>query len=100
MCVNPKQIRSIVAEGPWSGTLTELTIELRSAGADQPFTPPQLGVWLRRLEPELWWTHGISVRFSRTGRRRTVHLAQRELTANAPLASDGTDLTLAVTTEN
>jgi hypothetical protein len=37
-------------------------------------------MWLRRHEPTLWWTYGVSIRFSRTGRKRVVHLSRRQTT--------------------
>ena len=79
-----EQLRSLVNNQEWTGTITELTAMLNAAD-HAPLSSEHLAISLRRQEPVLWWTHGISVRFSRTGRRRTVHLARRDATANAPL---------------
>lgn len=70
-----EHLRLLVAECSWSGTVTELAAALN---APRIFAPPHLAVWLRRHEPTLWWTFGVYVRFSRTGRKRLVHLSRRE----------------------
>lgn len=73
MQVDGKVLALMVESQPWQGTLGRLAEAL----GIQAKLSPRLGIWLRRNEPMLWWTHGISVRFSRTGRRRLVHLARR-----------------------
>jgi hypothetical protein len=91
-----EQIRSLIKDQEWTGTSTELAATLNSPGS--PVSSAHLAISLRRHEPLLWWDHGISVRFSRTGRRRLVHLARREGWTDQRLrAGDGLDKNLTVT---
>ena len=89
-----EQLRSLINEHEWTGTITELVTMLNLPRSDAPSSEEHLAIWLRRHEPALWWHHGIFVRFSRTGKRRLVHLARRGLTADV---HDGNNVSLAVT---
>jgi hypothetical protein len=74
------KLQSLVRlQGNWNGTVTALAAALE---LDQiaPKGAPHLAMWLRRHEPTLWWTYGVSIRFSRTGRKRVVHLSRRQTT--------------------
>ena len=71
----------------WHGTMSELAALLHSANDTLP-VPARLAIWLRRHEPTLWWDHGVRVRFSRTGKRRTVHLSLRDQPLAQSLSSD------------
>src|SRR5690349_18236401 len=73
-----EEIKALLDVSEWTGTVTELATALKQAATRVQLSGPHLAVWLRRHEPSLWWDHGISVRFSRNGRRRLVHLARRE----------------------
>jgi hypothetical protein len=79
MRLTADRIQSLVADQSWEGTITALARALVSPV--DGWSPPaaHLAIWIRRHEPSLWWDHGISVRFSRNGRRRLVHLARREM---------------------
>jgi hypothetical protein len=70
-------LRDFVGELCWCGTCSQLVAGLQ-VNSPIPCSVPRLAIWLRQNEPNLWWTHGISVRFSRTGRQRTVYLAPRD----------------------
>jgi hypothetical protein len=72
------RIRLLIGEQEWAGTITELAAILNLSGPEAPASLERLGIYLRRHEPSLWWTHGISVRFSRTRKGRLVHLSLRD----------------------
>jgi len=77
VCIIPEQIRLAIAEQSWSGTLTQLPQRYgREPGTVLHRHNSACG--LRNHEPTLWWDYGVSVRFSRTGRRRSVHLSPRD----------------------
>jgi hypothetical protein len=83
-------LRVLLEDQHWTGTVTELTTALAKSMNGPGPPPAHLAIWLRRHEPSLWWEHGISVRFSRNGKRRVVHLARREgWTDQTPRARDG-----------
>jgi hypothetical protein len=69
-----EKLQTLVNRDHWQGNMSDLAVTLGRARE----SAPGLGVWLRRNEPTLWWTHGICVRFSRTGKRRLVHLSLRD----------------------
>lgn len=71
------QVRALVDARAWSGTISKLAPLLSTPEMAQ-VPVARLAIWLRRNEPTLWWTYRISVRFTRTGRERLVHLARRE----------------------
>ena len=73
-----EQIRALIEQQQWAGTVSELAATLADTNSTVRLSPIHLAIWLRRQEPTLWWTYGISVRFSRTGRGRLVHLARRK----------------------
>ena len=73
-----EQIRGLLDGDNWSGTITDLAASLGQLGDSTPQSPAHLAIWLRRHEPTLWWDHGVRVRFSRTGKNRTVHLSLRD----------------------
>ena len=62
----------------WTGTASQLAAALNAAGLSPSTTAARLSVQLRNREPTLWWDHGLSIRFSRTGEQRLIHLATRE----------------------
>ena len=72
------RIRLQISKQEWTGTITELAAILNLAGPEAPASLERLGIYLRRHEPSLWWTHGIWVRFSRTRKGRLVHLSLRD----------------------
>src|SRR4051794_36436041 len=65
-------LRGFVGEQRWSGTCSQLVAGLQG-DSPLPCSVPRLAIWLRQNEPNLFWTHNLCVRFSRTGRQRTVH---------------------------
>ena len=76
------QLRTLVQrEGNWEGTVSNLAATLDDSNEAASKRAPHLAIWLRRHEPMLFWHYGVHVRFSRTGRRRLVHLACREVAA-------------------
>ena len=78
MQVIAQQIRRLLDGHEWAGTITGLSASLgQFSGATAP-SATHLAIWLRRHEPTLWWDYGIRVGFSRTGKRRTVHLSLRD----------------------
>src|SRR5258707_208369 len=70
-------LRGFVGDRRWSGTCSQLVAGLQVNSAT-PCCVPRLAIWLRRNETNLWWDHALSVHFSRTGRRRLLHLAPRD----------------------
>ena len=62
----------------WTGTASQLAAALNAAGLSPSTTAARLSIRLRNLEPTLWWDHGLSIRFSRTGEQRLIHLVTRE----------------------
>jgi hypothetical protein len=87
-----EDLRGLVGGQDWSGTVTELTAALGGR-----YSPAHLAVWLRRHEPALWWDFAIQVRFTRTRRRRLVHLSRRDPVVAAAVTA--TNKRLAVTAE-
>jgi hypothetical protein len=71
-------LQSITHPHSWTGTASQLAAALNSSGLSPSITASRLAVRLRNLEPMLWWGHGLSIRFSRTGEQRQIHLAKRE----------------------
>jgi hypothetical protein len=69
-------LQSLAQADNWTGTASQLAAALNSSGLS--ITASRLAVRLRNLEPTLWWSHGLSIRFSRTGEQRLIHLAQRD----------------------
>src|SRR4051812_26436456 len=64
----------LAKQKPWEGTITALAarFNLKREAA------PHLARWLRKKEPELWWTYGVAVSFTRIARRRTVRVTVRD----------------------
>jgi hypothetical protein len=71
-------LQAIATPEAWTGTASELAVALNASGLHPSITTARLSTELRRYEPQLWWTHQLSVRFSRTNKRRLIHLARRE----------------------
>jgi hypothetical protein len=71
-------LQSLAQPEVWTGTATQLAAALNAAGLSPSTTAARLSIRLRNLEPTLWWDHGLSIRFSRTGEQRLIHLATRE----------------------
>jgi hypothetical protein len=69
-------LQSLTHSEAWTGTASELAAALNSSGLS--ITASRLSIRLRNLEPTLWWGHGLSIRFSRTGEQRLIHFAKRE----------------------
>ena len=69
-------LQSLAHPDTWTGTASQLAAALNSSGLS--ITASRLSVRLRNLEPTLWWDHGLSIRFSRTGEQRLIHLAIRD----------------------
>jgi len=70
--------RALANEKTWRGTITKLAEALEDANAECPTAPARLAIWLRRNETALWWSHRISMTFSRNGRRRLIQLSLRD----------------------
>jgi hypothetical protein len=68
-------LQSLAQSEAWTGTASQLAAALNSSGLS--ITASRLSVRLRNLEPTLWWDHGLSISFSRTGEQRLIHLAIR-----------------------
>ena len=68
-------LQSLTHSEAWTGTASQLAAALNSSGLS--ITASRLSVQLRNLEPSLWWVHGLSIRFSRTGEQRLIHLVKR-----------------------
>ena len=71
-------LKSLAHAEVWTGTASQLAAALNASGLSPSITASRLSVQLRNLEPTLWWNHGLSIRFSRTGEQRLIHLATRE----------------------
>jgi hypothetical protein len=71
-------LQSLAQPEVWTGTATQLAAALNAAGLSPSTTAARLSIRLRNLEPTLWWGHGVSIRFSRTGEQRLIHLVRRE----------------------
>jgi hypothetical protein len=71
-------LQSLAQAKGWTGTASHLAAVLNAAGLCPSITASRLSVQLRNLEPTLWWDHELSIRFSRTGEQRLIHLAKRE----------------------
>ena len=69
-------LQAITHPNSWTGTASQLAAALNSSGLS--ITASRLSVRLHNLEPTLWWDHGLSISFSRTGEQRLIHLAKRE----------------------
>ena len=93
------ELRNFVErEGNWRGTVSQLVAKLEPSDERVKNCAPSLAVWLRRHEPTLWWDYGVSIRFSRTGQRRLVHLSARPVTTSrAAPVSDVHSISSAVT---
>jgi hypothetical protein len=74
-----EQLRSIVDQQEWTGTLSELVLRLQQPPSEMRF-PVRLGRWLRRNEPTLWWDYGVGIHFSRTKDRRRIRLVRAQST--------------------
>jgi hypothetical protein len=70
--------RALANEKIWRGTITQLAESLKHANAECPRAPARLAMSLRRNETVFWWNHGISMTFSRNGRRRLIQLSLRD----------------------
>jgi len=70
-------LQSLAHAKAWTGTASQLAIALNGFGLSPSITASRLSVQLRNLEPTLWWGHGLSIRFTRTGEQRLIHLAKR-----------------------
>jgi hypothetical protein len=71
-------LQSLAHPNAWTGTASQLAAALNSSGLSPSITASRLSIRLRNLEPTLWWGHGLSISFSRTGEQRLIHLAKRE----------------------
>ena len=71
-------LQSLAHPDTWTGTASQLAAALNSSGLSPSITASRLSVRLRNLEPTLWWDHGLSISFSRTGEQRLIHLAIRD----------------------
>jgi hypothetical protein len=60
----------------WTGTASQLAAALNASGFGASTTAARLSIQLHNLEPELWWTHGLSIHFSRTSEQRLIRLAK------------------------
>src|SRR4051812_15720021 len=78
LCLNPRLVRTLLDGHEWEGTVTDLGASLGQLAGSAAFSAAHLAIWLRRHEPTLWWEHGVRIRFSRTGKCRTVHLSLRD----------------------
>ena len=70
-------LQSLAYSEAWTGTASQLATALNASGLNPSITAARLSIQLRNLEPTLWWDHGLSIRFSRTGEQRLIHLAKR-----------------------
>ena len=70
-------LQSLAQPQAWTGTASQLAAALNASGLNPSITAARLSMLLHKLEPELWWMHGLSIRFSRTGERRLIRLAKR-----------------------
>jgi hypothetical protein len=71
-------LKSLAHPEVWTGTASQLAAALNAAGLSPSTTAARLSIRLRNLEPTLWWSHGLSIRFSRTSEQRLIHLAKRD----------------------
>jgi hypothetical protein len=71
-------LQSLAQPEAWTGTASQLAAALNASGMNPSTTAARLSIQLRNLEPTLWWSHGLSISFSRTGEQRLIHLAKRE----------------------
>ena len=71
-------LQSVAHSEAWTGTASQLAAALNAAGLSPSTTAARLAMQLRNLEPTLWWKHGLSIRFTRTGEQRLIHLTRRE----------------------
>jgi hypothetical protein len=71
-------LQSLAQPEGWTGTASQLAAALNAAGLSPSITAARLSIQLHNLEPELWWRHGLSIRFSRTSEHRLICLVKRE----------------------
>lgn len=88
-----EKLKTLVRNENWQGTMSDLALALDRT----PESAPHFAIWLRRHEPILWWTYGICVRFSRTGKRRLVHLGVVMQFPTRRQRGDGDNVSFAVT---
>jgi hypothetical protein len=71
-------LQSLAQPKAWTGTASQLAAALNAFGLSPSFTAARLSIQLHKFEPELWWRHGLAIRFSRTSERRLICLAKRD----------------------
>ena len=72
-------LQAIATAERWTGTAGELAAAMNATGLTPSITTARLSTELRKYEPQLWWSHQLSIRFSRTNKRRLIHLVRRKL---------------------
>jgi hypothetical protein len=87
LCMKPQLIRALLDGHEWAGTVTDLAASLGQFSGTTAPSATRLAIWLRRLEPTLWWDHRVRVRFSRTGKCRRVHLSLRDSTTGSSVVT-------------